>query len=1481
MKSTFTRSAQRNLEEQPVCSQFKASSQLHAALLNEYKRPENSSMPKVTLTSTGKEAVRQARLEKEVQKFEYTLQSEVASLPKHPAPIFREETKLLIERQKDNRREKHLKFCDEFEKWVNRLNKNLEEAYKDIKRDITDFFSESDQQITNYYQTLTDEALLKREIEFVESIHSTVNAHREKRETKVNALDKRLEDLEKERFRSLELFCNRFQEGLIDVAFQLEPEITAHVDTFREEFRKVVAEKRAENQVYVQDVNRQHQKTFKLYDETQIQKEQRWRDLKHQHYIEEFNVDIQKLEFVYPDERTKLYDNFRKTQKDIFRERKQLLEKLNSIDMAALTKTIVEKWIDETKAYNELASQTIDVCCNNLLEETKKTHAHCMQRYELIKSQLLYARAKSEEELNQLLDEQFLPQVNGLNQSARDLMKQAINYYERIDQQQTDIITNFGQFYMKIAQKNDEYKTEMQLLIHNYEIQKAQAADKNDEVLEELTKKLKENKQKLTEALHHPRLEECLAQCYKDLDLFGEEYERFHQDNLAIANQHPNIIRNKHQMFEKSALSIFELVDPQKEQFLQEKYRRIAETKIKYLIAKEEYNKKIEEEKQIEEAKNKKGGKPPATKPKDPKKFQQELEDRMKQLLKEQPPQEVGKYHSPLDQYFVQFRSTIEIAERMYIPPDEMEQAVAKEKQEADEIEQHLQQQNAPKDPKAKPAVAPPIELPSYVPEDDVPKKAVDFAEQPPINVLNQAVLERDAVITIDYLSQLLNQTQQKLFDYITSCLNFQNQQANESDQEFIKQSENQRNEKQAQIDPQKQEIKNTIYVLRSQQITMHKKRYERYAKQLVERIDDQTEQINFLLEGGLLDMKDYIQEQQTLKNNLQSATTLAKLQGIQNTVKENYFKFGEKINDLEQKLSYLANEELDVFLQKNKDFMRDCKPNEYFKEELEWYQQMMDEHNATIVKHKEKRTQRLEEMKKVLTAKRQEQLDKFEQEYIVAVEDLAAKDGTGKKYGRPKRIAQEKLRTEMTKCEKAQECINFKIQELKDLYELFKKKQGDYFANLDPSFSIKIRKILSGILVCIKRYATHIEALKPDNKVVDMPRITWKENKFDTILENEEQQEDKKIIENDLESMGPLFYTEKKLQESLVEIEKIIKEEAIKIYADKQRFLTGADKIPDYLRAYIENMQRNMNEFRIQSIRELRNACEELSEMSPKISEMILFSNHQRWIFTLQMLNSNLWNELQQEQSKQENLKKTHQKQLRPNLGNPQIKEELDDLKSRETKRISDFLELLSKYQVTLFDENFNQGDKYLKAASQNFEFLLLFYDSLLLFEDFIKLPGDEQIQKKHQNLKVSLRQKQSGQIIDTNSERSLSKTWEGVQLELFTIGDRIVQYNWQINQVIKVDPKDAKNKAPEAKKPAAGGKQQEIEKPVQTTTTPLKSFKTFRQISAKHEFFKSINEFVIEYKRQVDYAKDQIKLLSERELKFQFKWEQSIASL
>ena len=79
-----------------------------------------------------------------------------------------------------------------------------------------------------------------------------------------------------------------------------------------------------------------------------------------------------------------------------------------------------------------------------------------------------------------------------------------------------------------------------------------------------------------------------------------------------------------------------------------------------------------------------------------------------------------------------------------------------------------------------------------------------------------------------------------------------------------------------------------------------------------------------------------------------------------------------------------------------------------------------MDEINETITKCKDSR---MEEVGKL--AERMERLlidpeEDFVAEYKHSIEELSAKDGLGKTYGQPRRFAQERLRSEMTKCEEA-----------------------------------------------------------------------------------------------------------------------------------------------------------------------------------------------------------------------------------------------------------------------------------------------------------------------------------------------------------------------------------------------------------------------------------------------------------------------------
>lgn len=96
-----------------------------------------------------------------------------------------------------------------------------------------------------------------------------------------------------------------------------------------------------------------------------------------------------------------------------------------------------------------------------------------------------------------------------------------------------------------------------------------------------------------------------------------------------------------------------------------------------------------------------------------------------------------------------------------------------------------------------------------------------------------------------------------------------------------------------------------------------------------------------------------------------------------------------------------------------------------------------------------------------------------------------------------------------MTKCEKSQECVEKNIKELENLYETYKKATDYiYFKNLAPSFSLRIRKILMTLRSCILRYSIHIEALNSTCPVLEMPRVTYDEEKFDSIIEPSETDE-------------------------------------------------------------------------------------------------------------------------------------------------------------------------------------------------------------------------------------------------------------------------------------------------------------------------------------------------------------------------------------
>jgi len=101
-----------------------------------------------------------------------------------------------------------------------------------------------------------------------------------------------------------------------------------------------------------------------------------------------------------------------------------------------------------------------------------------------------------------------------------------------------------------------------------------------------------------------------------------------------------------------------------------------------------------------------------------------------------------------------------------------------------------------------------------------------------------------------------------------------------------------------------------------------------------------------------------------------------------------------------------------------------------------------------------------------------------FNLAYADGVKQLSAKDGLGRTFGQPRRLAQAQLRSEMTKCESAQKGIDELIDRLEKLCtEALQTTQMP--DKPDNSVSVKIRVCIVQILRSVVHYANHLQGLK------------------------------------------------------------------------------------------------------------------------------------------------------------------------------------------------------------------------------------------------------------------------------------------------------------------------------------------------------------------------------------------------------------------
>mmetsp|Transcript_41807 Transcript_41807/g.63874 ORF Transcript_41807/g.63874 Transcript_41807/m.63874 type:complete len:434 (+) Transcript_41807:2820-4121(+) len=417
-----------------------------------------------------------------------------------------------------------------------------------------------------------------------------------------------------------------------------------------------------------------------------------------------------------------------------------------------------------------------------------------------------------------------------------------------------------------------------------------------------------------------------------------------------------------------------------------------------------------------------------------------------------------------------------------------------------------------------------------------------------------------------------------------------------------------------------------------------------------------------------------------------------------------------------------------------------------YDQAEIEWYQKQMDEIDEMISTCKVQRAEKVEGLLQEMERLMVEPEDEFTGEYKHSIEELSAKDGLGKVYGQPRRYAQERLRSEMTKCEEAQKGIDNLMAKLTDLCnQSFNNYTSDFDYSAEPqSLSIQVRITLVSLVRMMIHYGKHLGGFKEESVPEDLPRISYLEKQMSTELQEEEVDIDPTRMADELEHLGPIGFKNSKEEyhkfpEAIMQIDNTCKELVTKLYTgDNAKHLVGDQKIPEYLTIFLANMHKQVEEFKINCVRQLRMSTEKLVEVCYEVPNSTF--HYLQFKFTSIILNEMdaVVSDFGQKQGADKTLKDIHLQKFRPNLENPANKEDTKALNDEELARSAEFQELVDETQLRLLNIEEENSKLFYVAYLNNVRSLIAIFDRLIQKAAFIMLPGDEIVEKKHGNIKI-----------------------------------------------------------------------------------------------------------------------------------------------
>ncbi|CAK8993853.1 unnamed protein product [Durusdinium trenchii] len=588
-----------------------------------------------------------------------------------------------------------------------------------------------------------------------------------------------------------------------------------------------------------------------------------------------------------------------------------------------------------------------------------------------------------------------------------------------------------------------------------------------------------------------------------------------------------------------------------------------------------------------------------------------------------------------------------------------------------------------------------------------------------------------------------------------------------------------------------KGEVQVEWYVPRYGTVSKHKDKFERHLISVAHKCQDQDDAVEKALEEVEKAEEEFKQRLVSLQDRLSEAETLPVLTSFERQASDLLLGFKDFCKSAVKTLLELSSKAPQALQKDNQAFLMMCKKGEeqYSEPEIVYYGGEIQELNSTLDERMQERAQKAHDLEAAVDEKCKAPMHTFSEAYAAAVESLCASKGYGRKYGEPRRKAQERVRTLIARAKTVGSNVELLLDYVKKLLALPLEDGGLEMSAMPPpprimsirhfferggetwSFPSEALGVLYVAVCTMAELGTHLGAFKEAYvSKYELAAVPWlrilredaclmppaeqqqeahrkaeaaKKALSENSAENEAEAESAIQLSRSLEASSALRDDSLlRVLGPLMKSEKFNDEIQLVIKASHEAYAGQAGGTPEFMQKFLSDMQVSCEHARQEDCRALRDWGDQLREETlMQLGEQLFSELTARALVALaksaqeaQQQTVQLWIESDKKRA-------LHEQRLSPRLADANKSAELEALVQAEEQRHQEATQTCQQDRERMALVLRRSCESFVCRLTTVAEVSIRLLDLLPLHSHFGSLPGDEKVEPPRMSIKRRMR--------------------------------------------------------------------------------------------------------------------------------------------